>query len=790
MFIFRNKKNLLAVFSALILAISFTIISGSNSFAASCPTTQGPPNAYCGNVAGVTVDTMGWERVDEYGLAENKINVDADKISLEKASVTFSGNGLKLVNITTYNHDEAVARFDSERSTAYTFERSDLGGKSIVISETRLNAMQNAAAPPREYAIGNDSATLRWTGAAKTQSGTVLDVEMTIDNVSVYLSGRRYHPIDIFWGRWHHAMNALQEHSLSELRDEGDYYHMTHLNNYYDGVSYDVTIRLYKTGTSTLVDDDESAMAMSFEDIDARDLTNDDPDATGWSYWDTEPGAASPYSGGITLNPARTNNVTTRHLGQNGIPRDYAESVTILSGLKQNKVFSYNANDETTSSTNDEKGTYLYFSEKDGNLRATGVTPTGAEGEPSANASRLLVLVDARGFKYRWTGSECGTKLGFIGTKTVETSVTGSYADKATITETDDRVTWRENKVIEIRVKSGYKLTSLKLDGVNVLNDAVEDNNVWTYTVNDVVDDHEIVAQVSPYVFEICKVNLNGDYLEGAVLRLSGIDEDLKAIIFESRNWRYYIDNISDDNENIEWATRSNSCSQLRGLPDGTYTLSELVAPDDYDLAYDITFVISNGRIIEASSQSGDVDYTATSVTMVDEKLPAFGNLRIEKAIKGTGADTNKAFSIMLTITDMWSDYIDPVNNRNYIEYEVCKTSNNSCSGNYRLDFGSSASASFTLKDGEYIEIPISKNYSYRIDEADYSSDGYSTTYSSGRTGTIIGGSQTTVKITNTKNLSPDTGFSFNPGMLPFIIAGMTFPAGLLYLLRGFKRTN
>ena len=144
----------------------------------------------------------------------------------------------------------------------------------------------------------------------------------------------------------------------------------------------------------------------------------------------------------------------------------------------------------------------------------------------------------------------------------------------------------------------------------------------------------------------------------------------------------------------------------------------------------------------------------------------------------------------MLTITDMWSDYIDPVNNRNYIEYEICKTSNNSCSGNYRLDFGNSASASFTLKDGEYIEIPISKNYSYRIDEADYSSDGYSTTYSSGRTGTIIGGSQKTATITNTKNLSPDTGFSFSPNMLPFIIAGMTLPAGLLYLLKGIKKAN
>ena len=788
MFIFRNKKNLSAVFSALILAISVAIISGSNSFAASCPTTQGPPNAYCGDVAGVTVDTMGWGRVDEYGLAENKINVDAGKINLENAEVTFSNSNLRLVNITSYTHDEAVARFDSERSTAYSFLHTNVKGKSIVISETLLKNIQKASAPPRKYSIGNTSATLKWTGAAKTQSGTVLDVEMKIDNISVYLSGRRYYPIEIFRGSWHYATNALQEHSLSELSDRGDYYQMTSMDGYYDSASYDVTIKLYKTGTSTLVDNDESAMAMSFEDIDARDLTNSDT-STGWGYWNAEPNLANPYSGGITLNPDRSGSPIYRHFDQSGVPKEYAESVTILNGLKQNKVFSYNTNNETAGTTHDENGTYLYFTEKDGNLRVTGVRATGADGEPSANTSRFLILADARGFKYRWTGSECGTKLGFIGTKTVETSVTGTYADKATITETDDKVTWRENKVIEIRVKSGYKLTSLKLDGVNVLNDAVEDNNVWTYTLNDVVDDHEIVAQVSPYVFEICKVNLNGDYLEGAVLRLSGIDEDLKAIIFESINWRY-IDNVSDDNENIEWATRSNSCSQLRGLQDGTYTLSELVAPDDYDLANDITFVISNGRIIEASSQSGDVDYTATSVTMVDENLPAFGSLRIEKAIKGTGADANKAFSIMLTITDMWSDYIDPVNNRNYIEYEICKTSNNSCSGNYRLDFGNSASASFTLKDGEYIEIPISKNYSYRIDEADYSSDGYSTTYSSGRTGTIIGGSQKTATITNTKNLSPDTGFSFSPNMLPFIIAGMTLPAGLLYLLKGIKKAN
>jgi hypothetical protein len=282
---------------------------------------------------------------------------------------------------------------------------------------------------------------------------------MKIDNISVYLRGHRNYPIEIFRGSWHYATNALQEHSLSELRDMGDYYQMTAMGGYYDSVSYDVTIKLYKTGTSMLVDNNESAMAMSFEDIDARDLTNSDT-STGWGYWNTEPNLASPYSGGITLNPNRSGNPIYRHFDQSGVPKEYAESVTILNGLKQNKVFSYNTNNETAGTTNDENGTYLYFTEKDGNLRVTGVGATGADGEPSANTSRFLILADARGFKYRWTGSECGTKLGFIGTKTVETSVTGPYADKATITETDNKVTWRENKEIEIRVKSGYKLTS------------------------------------------------------------------------------------------------------------------------------------------------------------------------------------------------------------------------------------------------------------------------------------------------------------------------------------------
>ena len=367
-------------------------------------------------VGGVTVSTDGWENSTN-GLGENKVFVDAKNLTLENAEITVTG-GLSVVTTKSYTYEQMNdGTFDSERGSQYTFEVSNrASSRAIIISRSVLRSMTNAASPPREYALGSSSkAIIKWPGRAKDQNNNLYDVEMTIDNISVYLSGPRTSGLALFWKNWHDAFNALQEHTSDELNDHGTYKGMSALKyngvGYYDGASYDVTIKLYKTGTSTLIDSSNSAMAMSFEDLDVRDTTYEALNrGTTTAYWATIPGTTGPMAQdctgstppsacALTLNSARTG-INDRYLNRNGVPNNYTESVTILSGLKENKVFSYNTNINKIS-TNDEDGTYLYFSETtDGNsnLRISGTIPTGSEGSPSQNASRFLALVDARGF--------------------------------------------------------------------------------------------------------------------------------------------------------------------------------------------------------------------------------------------------------------------------------------------------------------------------------------------------------------------------------------------------------
>ena len=753
-------------------------------------------------VGGVTVSTDGWENSTN-GLGENKVFVDAKNLTLDNAEITTTGN-LSVVTTKSYTYEQMNdGTFDSERGSQYTFEVSNrASSKAIIISKSTLRGMTIAASPPREYTIGSSKAIIKWPGRAKDQNDNLYDVEMTIDNISVYLSGPRTSGLVLFWKNWHNAFNALQEHTSDELNDQGTYKGMSPLKydgvGYYDGVSYDVTVKLYKTGTSTLIDSSNSAMAMSFEDLDARDTTYEALNrGTTTAYWATIPGTTTPMAQDctgstspsacvLTLNSARTS-ISDRYLKRNGVPNEYTESVTILSGLKENKVFSYNTN-INKSSTDDEDGTYLYFSETtDGNsnLRITGTTPTGSEGSPSQDASRFLALVDARGFKYRWSGAACGTKIGFIGTKTVKTEK-GSNADHISITATDDEVTWRETKKIEIEVDDGYYTPSVVIDGrtysatsgaPSVLTYETRRNGerVYSYTFTGVVEDHEIKVNAAPLVYEICKVSeTTGDDLGGAELQLSGFQFGEPIDFSSDSQIDSMVNNISSDNKEILWMTQPRTCSKFLALPIGRYTLREIMAPPDYRLADDATFVIDgSGSSDNIITDASGVRITGDrQVTMFDGVVAEDGDIRINKILKGTGADTNASFTINCEIDD--NGILPSLSSIPYKKY----SGNTTSSGSLTV---TNDEVSFNLKGGEYIILTMPDGYGYSVSEQ--TASGYTATYSSTHTGMVVGGSEVVVDITNTKNTPTPTGLDIAIAAVPFILTGMIIAGASTYVI-------
>ena len=92
---------------------------------------------------------------------------------------------------------------------------------------------------------------------------------------------------------------------------------------------------------------------------------------------------------------------------------------------------------------------------------------------------------------------------------------------------------------------------------------------------------------------------------------------------------------ISDDkNENGENKTN------IIGLPDGTYTMTEVVAPDGYNkVSTDFTFTISKGQVVPATV-SEEYDVSGNDITMKDGQKPS---VTISKQAVGGGEELTGA---------------------------------------------------------------------------------------------------------------------------------------------------
>jgi len=115
-----------------------------------------------------------------------------------------------------------------------------------------------------------------------------------------------------------------------------------------------------------------------------------------------------------------------------------------------------------------------------------------------------------------------------------------------------------------------------------------------------------------------------------------------------------------------------------------------------------------------------------------------YGKLKVEKSVKGNGADTDKSFKFTVKLTGASS-------------YGTIKATYTKGDETGDIEFAADDySCEFELKDGESITIDgLPTGVKYTVTEDDYSDDGYTTT-STGETGTIAANGTKTSKFVNT----------------------------------------
>ena len=113
----------------------------------------------------------------------------------------------------------------------------------------------------------------------------------------------------------------------------------------------------------------------------------------------------------------------------------------------------------------------------------------------------------------------------------------------------------------------------------------------------------------------ISKQDVFSKELAGATLTLTGTDFNGEKVKFEETGVVFGDGaKFVSDGESLTWISGTTP-TLVKDLPDGTYVLHEIAAPNGYEVATDITFTIEDGQL------KGDTHVTSTSVTMIDEMV-------------------------------------------------------------------------------------------------------------------------------------------------------------------------
>ncbi|MBR6212100.1 MAG: hypothetical protein IKQ64_03535 [Bacteroidales bacterium] len=151
------------------------------------------------------------------------------------------------------------------------------------------------------------------------------------------------------------------------------------------------------------------------------------------------------------------------------------------------------------------------------------------------------------------------------------------------------------------------------------------------------------------------------------------------------------------------------------------------------------------------------------------------GTLEVTKAVTGKLGDKTKYFEVTVTFTPADGEVINST-----ITYS---------GGQYAQDVTvENNTATFQVKDSDTITFTnIPEGVTWEVEEADYSNDGYDTTYDAA-TGTIAAGDADTCTITNDKDTTPDTGITLDS--LPYILIGMVVLAAAVAMILNKRRNN
>ena len=186
----------------------------------------------------------------------------------------------------------------------------------------------------------------------------------------------------------------------------------------------------------------------------------------------------------------------------------------------------------------------------------------------------------------------------------------------------------------EIAAPSGYAVTTDIT--FTIENGEVKGTNVNGHKVTMIDDMNKLDVNIS-------KANVLGEELAGASLTLTGTDFTGKAVNFDINDVVLGSGASLTSGSGTELAWVSGSTATLvKNLNDGTYVLHEVAAPDGYVVTTDITFTISDGKLVNSEAVSD-----GNTVTMIDNMIT---DVQISK--KNTFGDEVKGAEITLTGKD------------------------------------------------------------------------------------------------------------------------------------------